>query len=68
MKHLLTLTKYFAQHKWRVLSGFLFIILANLFKTYNPSVVRHAAIQATIGLQKTADEIYAALEKQVLDF
>jgi ATP-binding cassette subfamily B multidrug efflux pump len=42
MKHLLTLTKYFAQHKWRVLSGFLFIILANLFKTYNPSVVRNA--------------------------
>ena len=42
MKHLLTLGKYFAQHRWRVLSGFLFIILANLFKTYNPSVVRHA--------------------------
>jgi ATP-binding cassette subfamily B multidrug efflux pump len=42
MKHLLTLSKYFAQHKWRVLSGFLFIILANLFKTYNPSVVRNA--------------------------
>ena len=42
MKHLFTLGKYFAQHRWRVLSGFLFIILANLFKTYNPSVVRHA--------------------------
>jgi ATP-binding cassette subfamily B multidrug efflux pump len=42
MKHLFTLNKYFAQHKWRVLSGFLFIILANLFKTYNPSVVRNA--------------------------
>ena len=42
MKHLLSLWKYFAQHKWRVLSGFLFIILANVFKTYNPSVVRGA--------------------------
>jgi len=42
MKHLLTLGKYFAQHRWRVLSGFVFIILANLFKTYNPSVVRNA--------------------------
>ena len=42
MKHLLTLGKYFAQHKWRVLSGFVFIILANLFKTYNPTVVRGA--------------------------
>ena len=29
-------------HKWRVLSGFLFILLANLFKTYNPAVVRNA--------------------------
>jgi len=42
MKHLFSLSKYFAQHRWRVLSGFLFIILANLFKTYNPSVVRGA--------------------------
>ena len=42
MKHLLSLSKYFAQHKWRVLSGFAFIILANVFKTYNPSVVRNA--------------------------
>jgi ATP-binding cassette subfamily B protein len=42
MKQLLTLNKYFARHKWRVLSGFLFIILANLFKTYNPAVVRNA--------------------------
>ena len=42
MKHLLTLNKYFAQHRWRVISGFVFIILANLFKTYNPSVVRNA--------------------------
>ena len=42
MKHLLTLGKYFAQHRWRVLSGFVFIILANLFKTYNPTVVRGA--------------------------
>jgi ATP-binding cassette subfamily B protein len=42
MKHLFSLGKYFAQHKWRVLSGFLFIIFANLFKTYNPSVVRDA--------------------------
>ena len=29
-------------HRWRVLSGFLFILLANLFKTYNPAVVRNA--------------------------
>jgi ATP-binding cassette subfamily B multidrug efflux pump len=42
MKHLLSLRKYFLQHKWRVLSGFVFIILANAFKTYNPSVVRDA--------------------------
>lgn len=42
MKHLLSLSKYFAQHKWRVLSGFAFIILANVFKTFNPSVVRNA--------------------------
>src|SRR3954468_9381815 len=42
MKSLLSLNKYFAMHKWRVLSGFLFILLANLFKTYNPAVVRNA--------------------------
>ena len=42
MKSLLSLNKYFALHKWRVLSGFLFVLLANLFKTYNPTVVRNA--------------------------
>jgi ATP-binding cassette subfamily B multidrug efflux pump len=42
MKSLLSLSKYFAMHRWRVLSGFLFILLANLFKTYNPTVVRNA--------------------------
>ena len=42
MKSLLSLSKYFAMHRWRVLSGFLFILLANLFKTYNPAVVRNA--------------------------
>ena len=42
MKSLLSLNKYFALHKWRVLSGFLFVLLANIFKTYNPTVVRNA--------------------------
>ncbi|MBS1625981.1 MAG: ABC transporter ATP-binding protein [Bacteroidetes bacterium] len=47
MKSLLTLGKYFAMHRWRVLSGFLFILLANLFKTYNPTVVRNAVNNVT---------------------
>ena len=58
MKHLLTLGKYFAQHKWRVLSGFVFIILANLFKTYNPTVVRGAVdnvIAKLAGIHTTVD-------------
>ncbi len=34
-------------HRWRVLSGFFFILLANLFKTYNPTVVRNAVNNVT---------------------
>lgn len=42
MKELKTLLPYYSKYKWRVLAGFLFILLANLFKTYNPVVVRDA--------------------------
>ena len=42
MKSLKTLLPYFAKYKWKVFAGFLFILLANLFKTYNPVVVRDA--------------------------
>jgi ATP-binding cassette, subfamily B, multidrug efflux pump len=42
MKELFALRKYFAQHQWRVIGGLLFVLLANVFKTYNPMVVRHA--------------------------
>ena len=57
MKSLLSLSKYFSLHRWRVLSGFLFIVLANLFKTYNPSVVRNAinSIESALGQMRTAN-------------
>ena len=61
MKHLFSLSKYFAQHRWRVLSGFLFIILANLFKTYNPSVVRGAVnsvVENVCNVQSAANQDY----------
>lgn len=74
MKHLFTLGKYFAQHKWRVLSGFVFIILANLFKTYNPSVVRNAVdsvIHKLSGMQTTVtgkEDVMAQLGMTLLIF
>jgi ATP-binding cassette, subfamily B, multidrug efflux pump len=42
MKSLKSLLPYFAKYKWKTLAGVLFILLANLFKTYNPVVVRNA--------------------------
>ncbi len=47
MKSLLTLKKYFAQHKLHTVGGLVFVLLANLFKTYNPQVVRHAVDAVT---------------------
>lgn len=57
MKSLKTLLPYFAKYKWKTLAGFLFILLANLFKTYNPVVVRDAINELThqLGISTTVD-------------
>jgi len=67
MKSLLSLSKYFSLHKWRVLSGFVFIILANLFKTYNPSVVRNAinSVEENLCHVQTAVNGHEYLDRQL---
>ncbi|MFN8310540.1 MAG: ABC transporter ATP-binding protein [Chitinophagales bacterium] len=52
MRSLFSLFQYFGRHRLRTISGFVFILLANLFKTYNPSVVRQA-IDKVVGILKT---------------
>jgi ATP-binding cassette subfamily B protein len=42
MKHLQYLNKYFIKYKWRFLAGILFVGLANLFKVWQPQVIREA--------------------------
>lgn len=42
MKELLSLNKYFAKYKWRLLLGTFFVILSNIFKVLSPRVVRDA--------------------------
>ncbi len=40
MKHLASLTKYFAQNRWRLFAGMLFVAISNLFAVLPPVVVR----------------------------
>ncbi len=42
MKELLSLNQYFARYKFRVLGGICFVIAANFFRVYNPTVVGEA--------------------------
>lgn len=40
MKKLATINKYFIRHKWRLISGILFVAVSNIFAVYSPKVVR----------------------------
>ncbi|MFN8324078.1 MAG: ABC transporter ATP-binding protein [Chitinophagales bacterium] len=42
MKQLLSLNKYFARYKWRILSGIFFVICANALSVYNPVITKSA--------------------------
>lgn len=42
MKELAYLNKYFSKYKWRILSGVLFVICANLLNVLNPLITRNA--------------------------
>ena len=60
MKELLSLNPYFARYKFRVLGGICFVIAANFFRVYNPTVVGEAidsvAAKLSILVQLTEDE------------
>lgn len=68
MKELSTLLPYFSKYKWRVLAGFLFILLANLFKTYNPVVVRDAINQLVETLQLSNEVSVKNVGELILKF
>lgn len=40
MKKLASINKYFVKHKWRLLSGVLFVTISNLFAVIPPTVIR----------------------------
>ncbi len=50
MRPLLTLNPYFRRYRGRLLLGFLFIMLSNLFAVYSPQVVREAVDLVAAGL------------------
>lgn len=55
MKSLRTLLPYFSNYKLKTALGILFIVLANLFKTYNPVVVRDAINKLVAHLEYPTD-------------
>ncbi|HEY0262835.1 MAG TPA: ABC transporter ATP-binding protein [Chitinophagales bacterium] len=68
MKELKTLLPYFSKYKWRVIAGVLFILLANLFKTYNPVVVRNAINQLIETLNLSPEISTKNVGKLILSF
>lgn len=50
MRPLLALNPYFRRYRGRLLLGFLFIVLSNLFAVYSPQVVREAVDLVAAGL------------------
>jgi ATP-binding cassette subfamily B multidrug efflux pump len=55
LKSLRTLLPYFSNYKLKTALGILFIVLANLFKTYNPVVVRDAINKLVAHLEHPTD-------------
>jgi ATP-binding cassette subfamily B multidrug efflux pump len=55
LRHLSVLNKYFIKYKWRLLSGFLFVILSNIFAVLSPKIVR-----------ETLDKVYTNINKYSL--
>jgi ATP-binding cassette subfamily B multidrug efflux pump len=66
LKSLRTLLPYFSNYKLKTALGILFIVLANLFKTYNPVVVRDAINQLVAQLEQPTDA--TSVTKIVLSF
>jgi ABC-type multidrug transport system fused ATPase/permease subunit len=50
MRPLLALNPYFRRYRGRLLLGFLFIVLSNLFAVYSPQVVREAVDLIAAGI------------------
>ncbi|MBL8012095.1 MAG: ABC transporter ATP-binding protein [Flavobacteriales bacterium] len=52
MRPLLALNPYFRRYRGRLLLGFLFIVLSNLFAVYSPQVVREAVDLIAAGIEQ----------------
>ena len=75
MKHLRNLNKYFIKYKWRFLLGILFVALSNLFRAWQPRVIREALdhVLDQVGTYKTLspagkEELYLEIGKSLLYF
>lgn len=75
MKHLSYLNKFFWRYRWRLLLGFLFVSLSNVFNVMSPQVIRHALDLVTenlrffsffLGFEGLQDEIYKSFLKGLL--
>ncbi len=66
MKHLAYLNKYFFQYKWKLLPGFLFVIISNYFGVIPAQVIRIAfdLVKENIALYR----IFEGFERQELIF
>ena len=75
VKHLKQLNKYFIKYKWRFLLGILFVSLSNLFRAWQPRVIRDALdhVLASVEEYKTLgsagqEELYAEIARSLLYF
>ena len=61
MKHLNSLNKYFIKYKWHLISGFLFVIISNIFNVMQAPLVRKAidAVAEQLGKTNFGNQINA---------
>lgn len=60
MKALLTLNRFFFKYKWRLLLGFLFIVLTNVLAVYSPTLIEEGIGVVAKANQRYFSQIYAS--------
>lgn len=64
MKHLAALNKYFLKYKWRILSGVLFVICANILNVYTPLITGQAVTLISKNLKEFTQAGHTTLSIQ----
>lgn len=64
MKHLAALNKYFIKYKWRILSGILFVVCANVLNVYTPLITGHAVTLISKNLKEFTTNGHTTLSIQ----